>query len=287
MTAAPLIDLAVEGLTGSFGFGVAGNFAGHLEQAGEAADFAAATAAPEAPKGIFPWYVPGADDFLGRYPLDADRLALPALEPAANLQIEPEAGLICRIEYVDGQVAGIVPQALAAFNDCSIRRPGATLISEKKNWGSASKGLARRAFAVTELDADGASATLRLACFLVRGDDVHEYGVDSPVCGYSYYGTTLLDWVAERARDQREAPPLQDVGKLLAGSGLPERAVIGIGATRYTNFGEQNFLEPDDESVVVLYDSATHSPDQIAAGVANGDQLERASVLRQRVELAG
>ncbi len=34
-----MIELDLEELRGWFGFGVAGNFAGHLEQAGEAVDF--------------------------------------------------------------------------------------------------------------------------------------------------------------------------------------------------------------------------------------------------------
>ena len=61
-----MIDVNLSGLRSVAGIGVAGNFAGHLEQAGEAADFAnVVPTAAEAPKGIFPWYVPGRDDFLG------------------------------------------------------------------------------------------------------------------------------------------------------------------------------------------------------------------------------
>ena len=42
------------------GFGIAGNFALHLEQAGEADDFALVKTDDEyAPKGIFPFYVNG------------------------------------------------------------------------------------------------------------------------------------------------------------------------------------------------------------------------------------
>ena len=56
-----------------FGFGVAGNFAGHLEQAGEAADFVNVDERrSSAPKGIFPWYAPGFDGFLGEFPLSHD-----------------------------------------------------------------------------------------------------------------------------------------------------------------------------------------------------------------------
>ncbi|MFA7258063.1 MAG: DUF5718 family protein, partial [Aeromonas bestiarum] len=41
------------------GLGVAGNFAGHLEQAGEASDFVAVVVRDtSAPKALFPFYVP-------------------------------------------------------------------------------------------------------------------------------------------------------------------------------------------------------------------------------------
>ena len=60
------------------GLGVAGNFAGHLEQAGEARDFVAVKVKDAiAPKAIFPFYLPGvADHFLGTYPLSHDTSAI-------------------------------------------------------------------------------------------------------------------------------------------------------------------------------------------------------------------
>ena len=46
-------------LTNTICLGVAGNFAHHLEQAGELEDFKdVVTATPDAPKGIFPFYLP-------------------------------------------------------------------------------------------------------------------------------------------------------------------------------------------------------------------------------------
>ncbi|MBT6492303.1 MAG: hypothetical protein HOK97_21210, partial [Deltaproteobacteria bacterium] len=43
----------------TIGFGVAGNFTGHLEQAGEASDFLdVKVSEAAAPKGIFPFYIP-------------------------------------------------------------------------------------------------------------------------------------------------------------------------------------------------------------------------------------
>ncbi|EIJ69719.1 hypothetical protein HMPREF1052_1685 [Pasteurella bettyae CCUG 2042] len=59
------------------GLGVAGNFAGHLEQAGEAADFVAVkTDEKIQPKAIFPFYVPSEKaGFLSIYPLSSDTLS--------------------------------------------------------------------------------------------------------------------------------------------------------------------------------------------------------------------
>ena len=45
-----MIELELDDLKTWFGFGVAGNFAGHLDQAGEAADFVTVTAKEGAPK---------------------------------------------------------------------------------------------------------------------------------------------------------------------------------------------------------------------------------------------
>lgn len=274
-----------------FGFGVAGNFAGHLEQAGEAADFVNVSGAGEAPKGIFPFYVPGDEGFLGEYPFSSDAQLLPDLETDWNLQIEPEAGVVCDIEYApDDSVTGLRPLAIGAFNDCSIRRPGAEKISEKKNWGPCSKGLAARLFEITDLETDGPAGDLRIAGFLRRDGQMHAYGVDSPYAGYSYNGAALLDWIVDRLNRQEDSPltPLEDLGALLRSSGRPARAVIAIGATRYTPFGESEFLTAGDESIVIVYDSTRHTPEEIEESVRRGDEtrLVAASVLVQRVQAA-
>ncbi len=90
-----MIELDEAELRTWFGFGVAGNFAGHLEQAGEAADFVNVASEGTAPKGIFPWYAPGYDSFLGEFPLSHDAIKLPESDTPLNLQIEPEVGLAC------------------------------------------------------------------------------------------------------------------------------------------------------------------------------------------------
>ena len=262
MTELDMVELDLDEMHGWFGFGVAGNFAGHLEQAGEAVDFTNVESAGNAPKGIFPWYVPGHDGLLGEFPLSHDALMVPRTTEAdgpLNLQIEPEVGLACEVVWAGDTVATLRPFALGAFNDCSIRRPNARKISDKKNWGPASNGVAREFFEVHVLSPDGPTATLRLLCHLRTADGIHhEYGVDSPLLGYSYYGEVLLDWIVERLANQKGSPdtPLEDVGALMVASGRPDRVLIGIGATRYTAYGESTYLQPGDEGIVRVYDTA-------------------------------
>jgi hypothetical protein len=255
-----------------FGFGVAGNFAGHLEQAGEAADFVNVSSEGTAPKGIFPWYAPGYDGFLGEFPLSHDTILLPESDTPLNLQIEPEVGLACHVTWQGDTVVSLQPFALGAFNDCSIRRPNAPKISHKKNWGPASKGVAAQFFDVGDLTPDGPTSTLRLVCNLRTADGVeHAYGVDSPLLGYSYYGEVLLDWVTERLANQKGSPetPLEDVGALMVASGHPKNLLIGIGATRYTALGETTFLQPGDEAIVRVYDSASEAYSELRQVVSS------------------
>ena len=122
------------------GLGVAGNFAGHLEQAGEADDFKDLVIDDAtAPKGIFPFYIPAdGDHFLHTCPISPDRVRLGSDDE--KHQIEPEVSLLCDLVYDGKRVSRVVPREAFAHNDCSIRREGAKKISEKKNWGTRDQG---------------------------------------------------------------------------------------------------------------------------------------------------
>jgi hypothetical protein len=290
MGAAASLGIDLARLRSWFGIGVAGNFAGHLEQAGEAGDFVNVAAASDAPKGLFPFYAPGRDSFLGEFPLSHDRIAVPA-EPdaAASLQVEPEVALACSVAYGDdGRVTGLAPFAFGAFNDCSIRVPGAAKISEKKNWGACSKGVAPNFAPIAGADLATGTAGWRLASFLRRDGELHAYGVDSPLAGYSYYGDRLLDWIVDRINGQQGSPdtPLEPIGAYLTDCNRPANLLVAIGATRYTPFGESTYLRPGDESIVVVYDSAAHDPDAVATALPEqpaAAAIERASILTQTV----
>jgi hypothetical protein len=49
---------------------------------------------------------------------------------------------------------------------------------------------------------------------------------------------------------------LEDVGALMIAAGHPSHVLIGIGATRYTSYGETTYLKPGDEGIVRVYDTA-------------------------------
>lgn len=189
------------------GLGVAGNFAGHLEQAGEASDFVAVVVRDtSAPKALFPFYVPGHPGQLGVFPLSGDAIFLPqaAITGDEKVQIEPEVALWCELEYAGDQVVAIHPRAFGAYNDCSIRRPNAKKISEKKNWGAESKGLAARLLPLSGFAAGCELDDYRIACYLERDGELHAYGVDSAAVDYSYFHGQLLEWAIDKFNHQQD-----------------------------------------------------------------------------------
>ncbi|SFN53236.1 hypothetical protein SAMN05660284_01699 [Formivibrio citricus] len=271
-------------LTDMIGLGIAGNFAGHLEQAGEASDFVNVKVKdPAEPKAIFPFYVPNRENsFLNVFPIAHDRICYP--DSGDNLQIEPEVALICDIVYEGSKVKALVPREFAAFNDCSIRRPGARKISEKKNWGPASKGLATTRLALTSFTAGCELDHYHIASFLLRDGQCHAYGMDSPAVEYSYFHEKLLNWVVDKMNHQQDDGPAEDIPALLQAARYPQQAIVGIGATRYLPFGEQTFLQPGDESIVAVYDSRLYAADAIRGMAESGEFAEPGiSVVRQKV----
>ncbi|HHQ4707932.1 TPA: DUF5718 family protein [Aeromonas veronii] len=269
------------------GLGVAGNFAGHLEQAGEASDFVAVVVRDTtAPKALFPFFVPGHPDQLGVFPLSDKVIFLPEAVVSGDekVQIEPEVALWCELEYADKQVVAIHPRAFGAYNDCSIRRPNAKKISEKKNWGEESKGLAANLLPLSGFAAGCELDDYRIACYLERDGELHAYGVDSAAIDYSYFHGKLLDWAIDKFNHQQDEGPAEHIQGLLAQAGHPPHALISIGATRYTPFGETHFLKPGDTSCVVVYPGSRYSEAEIREAIRSRHFGADMSVLLQAVQ---
>jgi len=276
-------------------FGVAGNFTGHLEQAGEAKDFVnVKTKEANAPKALFPTYIPISADmkideaeiplFLHNFPFDAEQIDFPKGEE--KLQIEPECAIVCDVEWKDNKVVALTPKVFGASNDCSIRKEGAKKISQKKNWGKSSKGFALHTIDIDKFEAGGILDNYRIASFLVRNSEVFAYGEDSAVKDYSYIYQKLSEWIIEKLNNQQNEGPAENINSYLLKAGCPEQIMVSIGATRYTDFGEHNFLQNEDKAVVVLYPQNKYSAEQIKQKVLeNNLEDDDISALVQTVKL--
>ena len=281
-------------------FGVAGNFTGHLEQAGEASDFVNVKGAANAPKAIFPTYLPKAEagasvtglsesayaapDFLHTFPFDSSKIIFPKGEQ--KVQVEPECALIFQATWEGTKLTGLKPLCFGASNDCSIRKEGAKKISQKKNWGAASKGLSENLIPVDGFEEGCVLDDYRIASFLVRDGKVYVYGEDSAVRNYSYIYGQLIDWMLEKFNGQKDEGPAEDIHSYLVEAGCPAQIMVSIGATRYTDWGEHNFLQSGDRTVILVYPESLYSQEDILKAVENGDLDNPAiSVLSQTVVL--
>jgi len=269
------------------GFGVAGNFAGHLEQAGETPDFVNVKAeSATAPKGIFPYYLPKAKGQIGEFPLSHEKICYPQnLSEDAHLQAEPEVCVLFEAHYEFGKVTELKPQAFAAFNDCSIRKPGAKKISEKKNWGEHTKGISAEFLAIDSLQENAILDQFHIASFLKRDGVWHAYGEDSPVKTYSYFHQQLMDWMQDKLNHQADFGPLENLNQQLHQIGFPKHLMISLGATTYTEFGECTFLQPGDEIAIYVYNRDLVSAQDVQQDLQGIQALTQgtASVLKQKI----
>ena len=279
-------------------FGVAGNFTGHLEQAGEAADFKnVKTLEQNAPKAIFPTFLPLKQpnsskvasvipEFLTVFPFDPKRIIFPKGED--KLQIEPECAIVFNANWNGDTLTELKPICFGASNDCSIRKQGAKKISEKKNWGAFTKGFSENqiAFNSDNFDSDSNLNDYRIASFLIRDGVCYDYGENSAVRDYSYIYKKLTDWMLDKFNNQQNEGPAEDIHSYLVAAGHPSRIMVSIGATRYTDWGEANFLQNGDKAVVVVYPESKYSAEQIKKMTETGDFSDHSiSALVQIVEV--
>jgi len=269
------------------GLGIAGNFALHLAQAGELEDFKEIITADEAaPKGMFPFYLPKsvetAKDILNTYPLSSSAIKLPSEN--VNVQAEPEVALICDLEYTNNKLSKIIPTHFGAYNDCSIRVAGASKISDKKNWGENSKGISQNLIQIDKFYDGGIMDSYSICSFLKRNNQIHAYGEDVELNGYSYFYKKLLDWMVNQVNIQENFGPLEPLNEYILRCENPAKAIISIGATRYTHYGETTFLKNGDEIFVVLYNKNKTSSSEVISSIQNNLFEDKSmSILRQKI----
>lgn len=273
------------------GLGIAGNFALHLAQAGELEDFKNIITDDEAaPKGIFPFYLPcekrsdalRPKEILFSYPLSNNTLQLPKED--VNVQAEPEVALVCELTYKDDTLVHIQPQSFGAYNDASIRIAGAQKISDKKNWGENSKGLASELIPLDVFEEQGTMDSYSICSFLRRDKELHAYGENVKLTGYSYFHEKLIEWIMKQINTQEDFGPLEDIKSYIKECNNPKKLIISIGATRYTEYGEHTFLQSGDEVLVVVYNHNRYDLSHVEEALQNKEYNKVVmNVLAQKV----
>ncbi|RDU63151.1 DUF5718 family protein [Helicobacter sp. MIT 14-3879] len=266
------------------GFGIAGNFANHLKQAGEANDFANIASDEEgAPKGIFPFYIPNNNGYLGRFCIDNAKLIIPS---NFNIQAEAEIAIEFHIIYENKIIKNIIPKYFMAFNDASIRNnKNAKKLSEKKNFSTASKGCGEKIL-IDNLNINGICDNYSLTSFLLTESDIHQYGNNTKVINYSYFNQKLIDWIIKKLNTQEDHSVLENLSIFFEQCNYPKNILMAIGATSYTPLAENRFLKENDEICVVAYNHNVYTNEDIKKFLKEGVRnLKDASISRQKVML--
>lgn len=261
-------------------FGIAGNFAQHLEQAGEASDFAGLKREQGAPKGIFPFYIPGNSSFLGRYPLDDKRLKIPQ---NAQVQAEPEIALRLALSYDEKGICELKPLSFMSFNDASVRGVKAPKISHKKNFSSASRG-AGNEISIDNFRAGGLCDDFSLVSFLRSESEFLQYGECAKLSEYGYFYERLLEWIKATLNSQKDEAVLENLAPFFETK--PKEALIALGATRYEQNMENRYFKAGDEVYIIAFNHKKYSLADIAK-LAKDDKIsanDDISVLKQRIE---
>ncbi len=278
--------MILEDLKDYLGFAVAGNFANHLGEAGEADEFSVIkTEEKNAPKGIFPFYIKDYKSFLGTYPICDDTILTHGKEDQ-NLQVEAEVALICDFIYENEKVVDIIPKYFSAFNDCSIRINDGKKLSTKKNWGEKTKGISQELIQINSFEEkDSILNKFHIASFIKRDGIVYDYGTISAVKSYSYFFNQLKTWMIDKFNTQEDCGPLEDLKPFLKNANKAKGMLIAAGATAYTEFGKHNYLKKGDELFVYVYNAHIHSFQDIMNDMSGVDlYLGQCSKLHQIVE---
>ena len=88
----------------------------------------------------------------------------------------------------------------------------------------------------------------------------------------------------DQINTQEDNNPLEAISEYLFKCDEPHEAIISIGATRYTEYGEKTFLTVGDEIIVVVYNHTKLSFDEVKEDIKHHSYHEKdMSVLAQVV----
>ncbi len=88
----------------------------------------------------------------------------------------------------------------------------------------------------------------------------------------------------DKLNHQQNQGPAEDIHSYLLAANKPQQILISIGATRYTTYGETNYLKKGDYSVVILYPETRYTHDDIVSLLESNESFpDDISVLKQHL----
>ena len=105
-----------------------------------------------------------------------------------------------------------------------------------------------------------------------------------PIEKYGFFYKKLIDWIVKKLNTQVDHAVLENLSDVISKAHYPTHIVIAIGATSYTHFAENRFLQEGDEVCVITYNHTVYTNEQIQNLIQQGVvEMKNASIVRQEV----
>jgi replicative DNA helicase len=241
------------------------------------------------PSGLVPIYSP-IENKIGRafelFPFSYSKITIPV--GYDSISVEPEILLDCDVKYYNGKISYVIPKRFTASNNPTIPKFSISKISQKKNWGQNSKGIAKRWIDIDIFESGGILSQYQIVSFVKKKDEfLQQYSIDISGEDYPYMYQKLIDWLIVKIKEQEEILNMENIFDIMKESQYPNRMLLSLGSVPVLQEVEHISLEEDDEVFIVLYDKRFYRPNSIKAYVlayktrnANYDNM---IILHQRV----
>ncbi len=230
--------------------GIIGNFTGHLSGAEKVAE-------DLMPNGIFVINCEENDTLTS-----GEELRYP--RQGTEVDIEPEFVLRCQVGYQDGKVSSLMTTHISIGNDMTIRSlEGSEKISQRKAWGTHSKGINNHWWNVSRLSPLNYDENLKLVSYIERDQTLH---LATPVVSCTemkVFYCYLMAWMVERINTQQDEGMYQEILPTLAKLGFPSELILYTGAPNYTQWGNENFVHAGDKIHIAAFNANVVSKEQV------------------------
>lgn len=246
--------------------GIIGNYYGHASGAENIEEH-------PLPNGIFVIHQQDAET------LTSERVAIYPSE-GSDVDIEPEFVVRCKVIYERGRVVDLVPQAMTIGNDYTIRTlEGATKISDRKAWGSRSKGINHSWWKESSFIDENCAENINIVSYIERNGKIHCATPIASCANTKLFNVELIRWVVNKINNQQDEGIYEQILPEFEKSGMPDELLLYTGAPSYSAWGEDNFIQRGDRVHIMAYCSDVWQSEQIEMLATNNVRVNGSTVL--------